>query len=100
MRKVESEGAMAPRGYGLAYRDFMSHTTVWYPIGIHVIVIFYRWVLFEVYYKFAIPKLRHVSTIAGYQKLIRDMEDDYSTLLVSCKELKEAFLRGKVGDDW
>ncbi len=89
IRKVEPEGATAPKGYGLAYRDFMSCTTIWYPIGIHLIVIIYRWVLFNIYYRFAIPRLRHISTIAGYQKLIKDMEDEFSLLSMSYKELKE-----------
>lgn len=31
------EGAVRPRWYGLAWRDFYSGTTVWYPIGVHLI---------------------------------------------------------------
>lgn len=35
------EGAEIPnKFYGLAYRDFCRYKTVWYPLGIHLIV---RW---------------------------------------------------------
>ena len=37
-RKVIAEGEMIPRGYGIAYRDFIDYTRVCYPLPLNWIV--------------------------------------------------------------
>ncbi len=39
-KEYVEEGNAAPRGYGLSYRDYLMNSTVWYPLGLHLIV---RW---------------------------------------------------------
>jgi len=38
IKKIESEGCIAPKGYGVAYRDFLSYNVILYPIPLHFII--------------------------------------------------------------
>lgn len=40
------EGSLMPNWYyGLAYRNFLKGTTIWYPLGIHLVVRYMRKIL-------------------------------------------------------
>ena len=42
-RQAIEEGAMPPRGYGLAYRDLLSNYGVYYPVPVNLIVRAAHW---------------------------------------------------------
>ena len=41
-QEIICEGGVAPKGYGVAYRDFLSYQVICYPIPIHFIIRHFR----------------------------------------------------------
>ncbi len=68
------QGSEIPRGYRFAYVDIMLAEQIAYPIGIHYLVMFGRWLHYKTYWVPDTQKAKHDYEVfhAGYQQACED----------------------------